>query len=302
MTRAYRGEGFHAVLDSVLPRGGTLVVLKAYLDASLQNGTFCIAGYAFTKGQVKKFDAEWWELFREYGGCHMTDLHNRYNAFEGISDQEAARLIIEAVKIINRRISYGVVISCHVAELDPLLVKSFRGFEGAYPVCCSLVMQRLGLFVSEAGTQQIAYFFENGDEYEAAAHDFLKSLVSTPGFKASYRHASHTFISKDDALALQSADILAWEWARFMDAKVTNKMPMRKSLIALLTKNGQFNGKQYVGTHVTGEPLRKWAANTEKIMFQQIDEQAMERAANQLRHDWEASRASLALDDVSRPS
>lgn len=267
------------------------MVLKAYFDAShRERKTFCLAGYAFTKGQVKKFDKEWWALFAKYGGCHMTDLANKQEAFEGISKEEANRLVIEAVKIIKRRVSYGVVISCDLAELDPLLPKWVRGFQHAYPVCCHLVMQKLGTFVSDAGTQRIAYFFETGDQYEAAAHDFLKVMAATPEVKEVCRHASHAFIPKSEALALQAADVLAWEWAKYMDETILHHIrPMRKSLMELMTKNGQFNIDQYMGHHITGEPLRKWAASTEKLVLQQIDEQAMERAANQLRWDWENS-------------
>ena len=269
------------------------MVLKAYFDAShRERKTFCLAGYAFTKGQVRKFDKEWWELFGEYGGCHMTDLTNQRKAFEGIGQKKGDRLIIEAVKIIKRRISYGVVMSCDLAELDPLLPKWVRGLEHAYPVCCHLVMQKLGSFVSEAGTQRIAYFFESGDNYEAAAHDFLKLMAGEPRVKEVYRHASHTFIPKPEALALQAADVLAWEWAKYMDETIARPIrPMRKSLRELMTKNGQFNSEQYMGHHITGEPLRRWAENTEKVVFQQIDEQAMRRAANHLRQEWENSPA-----------
>ena len=63
---------FADFLDIILPaRNGRLAVLNAYFDASSRtSGIFSLAGVAFAKPQVKKFDKEWWKLF-EIGRAHV---------------------------------------------------------------------------------------------------------------------------------------------------------------------------------------------------------------------------------------
>lgn len=279
--KGWTGDEFYAVLDIVLPDGaaGYLVVLKAYFDASERaNGTFCVAGYAFTKAQVKKFDKAWWRLFGKYGGCHMTDLANKNGAFSSISDKEARRLIKEAVAIINKRISYAAVISCNVHEMEALLPRWIVGFKGAYPVCCHLAMHAMGNIVREQEPSRIAYAFESGDRYQGEAHAFMSRVLDTPTLKDSYRHSSHSFVDKDDALALQAADILAWEWAKFRDETLDQrKRLMRLSLMNLLGPDGNFKSDQYTGIHATGEPLRKFCAQVEELGLMQLREDAANR-------------------------
>lgn len=250
---------FHALLDSVLPaRNGVLFVLKAYFDASTRNsGLFCVAGYAFEKDQVKKFDREWWKIFGAYGGCHMKELAHSQGRFSGITNIQAGELQKQAVKVIKARVSFGVVISCNLNEIHEILPTWIDGFQHAYPVCCNVAMTGLGMKLDESGrNDEVAYFFESGDDFSAAAHRFMSRTDDTPVLKKSYHHSSHTFISKEKALALQAADMLAWEWAKYMDeTRETRVRPMRKSLAALMGTNGEFD-QRYKGTHLTGEPLR----------------------------------------------
>lgn len=247
-------------------------MLRAYFDASHRpSGSFAVAGYAFAKQQVKKFDREWWQLFRPYGGCHMKELAHGIKRFEGT---DTGRLIKDAVKIIRRRISFGVVVSCDTNELRPLLPTWIDGYQHAYPVCCHLAMDLLGRLVRESGhDDEIAYFFESGDEFSRAAHRFMDYADRAPELKEAYRHHSHTFIDKDKALALQAADILAWEWTKYLDETVAiHKRNMRMSLVALLEKDGLYNDKKYRVNHVTGEPLRTYMAGITKLGLLEAEE------------------------------
>jgi hypothetical protein len=256
-------------------------VLKAYFDASKrESGTFCVAGYAFTSSQVKKFDREWWALFGGYGGCHMTDLANKRGAFEGISEKEASRLVRGAIAIIKRRAAYGAVISCELPEIDRLLPKWIIGFQHAYPVCCHLAMTAMGNFIADKRGDSISYFFESGDLYSGVAHWFMGRTEDVPELKESYRHYSHTFIGKDDALALQAADVLAWEWTKFRDETLNRRVrKMRKSLIVLMADDkGDFNEKQYTGIHATGDPLRKFCRQVHELGLLQREEDRAARS------------------------
>jgi hypothetical protein len=104
--------------------------LQAYFDESeRQDGTFCVAGYAFSALQAKKFVKQWSELFAGIkGGLHMVDLVHGVRAFKDVPSEERNSLIVEAVKIINARISVGIAVSCNLAEVKQHSPKWIRGF------------------------------------------------------------------------------------------------------------------------------------------------------------------------------
>jgi hypothetical protein len=250
------------------------MTLYAYFDASARpNGMFCVAGYAFTRPQIRRFDRDWKALFGVYGGCHMRELATRNGRFKGISDDDLERLMRGAVGIIKRHASFGVVISCVLDEIHPLLPKWIRGFEHAYPVCCHLAMSRLAMLLIDSDrSESIAYFFESGDDYTGSARGFMRRTEDTPQLKESYRHTSHAFVDKSEALALQAADFLAWDWAKYMDETITHKKrPMRLSLMHLMSANGDFDPR-YAGIHATGHE-RFCREVTELGLMQRREEQ-----------------------------
>src|SRR3954470_19693501 len=139
------GASADDLLNAAMPAKGWAVMLNAYFDESERpNGIFVVAGWAYNKREAKKCRREWNLLFKKYGGCHMTDLASRQKQFKGISEKESTRLIQRAISIINNCASYGVVVSCDIHELEPLLPKWIDGFNGAYPVCCHMAMTSLG--------------------------------------------------------------------------------------------------------------------------------------------------------------
>jgi hypothetical protein len=250
-------------------------MLRAYFDASTRtNGTFCVAGYAFRRVQLRQFNREWSRLFGGYGGSHMRELTSRTGRFEGIDNGEQDRLLRGAVAIINAQIAFGVVMSCSLPEIQSLLPTWIKGFEHAYPVCCHLAMTRLGLSVSATTDERIAYYFETGDQYSGSARAFMSRVEDTPELKQSYQHFSHEFIPKGEAAALEAADLLAWEWAKFRDETLERRIrPMRRSLIELLGPDGEFKGDQYSGHHIGGQALRDFCAKVYQLGLLQLEEE-----------------------------
>jgi hypothetical protein len=255
-----------------------VVLLQAYFDESeREGGVFCVAGYAFAPHQAKKFTKEWSRLFSAYpGGLHMRDLTHRSRAFKGISAEEQHRLIVEAVKIVNRRITAGFAVSCNIREVELLSPKWIRGFRHAYALCCHLSMVAVGTFLAKTGNEErVNYVFESGHPHEAEARDFMRHVVQNPDVKESYRHSGDAFLSKADAVPLQAADMLAWEWAKFRDETLEQqRRPIRKSLLSLFASNL----KLYSGAHVTGEPLAKFMLKIRELGLIQIREEEEAKA------------------------
>ncbi len=256
-----------------------VVMLEAYFDESeRKTGVFCVAGYVFAPSQAKKFSKEWASLFNGYaGGCHMVDLAQRTGAFKGILPAEQQRLIVEAVKIINKRVSHGVAVSCNIDEVNHLSPKWIRGFGHAYPVLCHLAMTEVGMFLRRTNNaNRVIYIFEAGHPSEAEARDFVHNALRSPVAKESYRHAGDAFLPKSDAVPLQAADMFAWEWAKFRDETLEqNIRPIRKSLVALFEPHI----KRYSGHHISGESLAKWMGEVHRLGLEQLQEEKAKRKA-----------------------
>ncbi len=250
-------------------------MFKAYFDASKRpSGIFCVAGFAFTEPQVKKFDQEWWDIFGKYGGCHMRELAHGAGRFKGVNSSAAGKLQKRAVRVIKRRMSYGVAVSCDLNEINDLLPAWIEGFQDAFPVCCHAAMAGMGVKLDKMGVRdEVAYFFESGDEFSGVAHDFMSRTDDTPELKASYHHGSHTFIPNEKARPLQAADMLAWEWTKFIDETFTQrKREARKSLKALMNYG---EDERYQTLHLTGAPLKKFMDQVSRLGLMQIVENAM---------------------------
>lgn len=250
-------------------------MLHAYFDASTRpSGVFAVAGYAFAKEQLKRFDKEWWKLFGRYGGCHMKDLTHGTGGFKGLDTTQTGYLVQQATKIISKRISFGISISCNLEEIHSLLPRWIQGFEHAYPVCCHVAMMMLGTHIRKrTSAEEVSYFFEAGDPFSASAHTFMEKIVLMPTLKSACMYHSHSFIGKGEALSLQAADLLAWEWGKYWDETVMKrKRVIRKSLVALLGKNNDLDLERYQVTHLTGEPLKRWAEKVAGLGLLQIKE------------------------------
>jgi len=233
---------------------------------------FCVAGFAFASPQDKKFTKEWSRLFGRYpDGLHMRELAHRIGAFSGIQAAEQHRLMVEAVKIINRHVSAGFAISCNLHEVKLLAPRWVRGFGDAYPLCCHLTMLAVGQFLEKSGSaERVTYVFESGHSSEAETTDFIRSAVQSPQVAESYRYAGAEFLLKSEAVPLQAADMLAWEWAKFRDETLEKGIrPLRRSLRALFENDP----KRYSGAHVTGEPLAKFMVQIRELGLLQLREE-----------------------------
>jgi hypothetical protein len=204
----------------------------------------------------------------------MKELTLRVGRFKGIKQEEADRLIKEAVALIRARVSFGAAASCNVDEVSEVVPPWVEGFQQPFPIACHWAMTALGAQIDRAGLggEAVAYFFESGDQHAGIANRFMGRTLDCPELKAAYRHSSHTFIDKDKAWALQAADILAWEWAKFVDeTMLQGKRPMRRSLATLVSTNAKADPR-FRGHHLTGEKLKTFGDQLSRMALLEIAE------------------------------
>jgi hypothetical protein len=275
---------FCDLLDLVMPQGGTAALLSAYLDASqMKSGVFSVGGFAFGRDRAKKASRDWHKLWGNTI-CHMTDLHSRApgTAFEGWAGDQAGERLKNSVRIINRYASYAVCISCDLLEVERLSPKSasagsemfLDGFRHAYAICCHLAMALLSKNIREfAGRSDISYFFESGDQHQAESQRFIALAVTDPVLKRMYGYRSHTVADKGHIRLLETADIIAWEWAKHRD-RIRNGQRIRPSLIAILDPDSSGHMSELDAAseyrravHLTGHPLERYFYKVDKFIL-----------------------------------
>ena len=90
--------------------------------------------------------------------------------------------------------------------------------------------------------------------------------------KALYQHQSDHFVPKSKARLLETADILAWEWAKHRE-RIAIGRHMRPSLEALLdVKAGvmgplDFASKTHRAMHLTGAPLEHYFEQAKQLVL-----------------------------------
>jgi hypothetical protein len=268
---------FHDLVDLLAsPRAGHLALLSAYFDASRMDdsGVFCVGGFAFGPDRAKKAERAWRDLWGDTI-CRMSDLHSRKpgSAFENWTGPQAGQRLKDCVRILNRYATYAVCVSCNLSEIEALAPTSaargseiyLDGFRRAYAVCCHLAMASLGKVAKENRTDSgIAYVFESGDLHQSESQRFISLAVEVPEVKQMYSHVSHTVVAKPDARLLETADIIAWEWAKHRERLQAGRH-MRPSLTAILENGrpGCMDSNGYASAsrramHVTGQPLARY--------------------------------------------
>jgi hypothetical protein len=196
-----------------------VMMIHAFFDESgtdTGSSVVCVAGYVFETEQVVRFNVEWQEVLDQFGlkFFHMVDCAHGTGEFAGRGKKERIEIEARCIGIIKRRALFGLVAS--VAESDYMEIAAGRhGLGGAYVICLQWCITGVAAWVEKHEIQgSIAYFFEAGHALQSIANAAMNDLSMRPVIKEASLYNSHTFIPKSGALALQAADLLAWQWHR----------------------------------------------------------------------------------------
>lgn len=207
-------------------RGDYLVVLKAHFDASggLDDQPVCVvAGYvASLESWTNSFEGPWARALKENDLTffHMTDYAACKGAFEGweYSPRRREERFLGFVDIILSTVRFGMASGITMQTFDKYKdrLKDSMGIEYAWQLCAlRCVLQLFNWRNVGKHAERIALAFENGDlgyeNMEFAVKQFAREF--TGDFEPS---APIVVGSKTDLPPLQSADILAWEYANLM--------------------------------------------------------------------------------------
>ncbi|MGD0870666.1 MAG: DUF3800 domain-containing protein [Bryobacteraceae bacterium] len=231
------------------------LMVEAYFDES---GTHrgspvtCVAGYLFESDQCLRLNDEWKKALDDFGitHFHMTDCAGGGGLFRGRSVVERDDLARKLIGIIKRRARIGVVASVRPEDHASFATAQMIEQGGSYILCLLWCIAGVAAWVhkhSYSGT--IAYFFEAGHPLQARANEAMGWLNTRPTMREGCRYNSHSFIGKEQARAIQAADILAWQWYKDWTNRVGPKRRQRRSDLTNLLS------LPHMASHLTSEHI-----------------------------------------------
>jgi hypothetical protein len=298
------------LLDRVMRwDGGYAVVLDAYFDASKRDGgVFCVAGYAFGSDGANKATRDWKRLWEDTQS-HMTDMSATPPGgdFKGWSADQTKERIEAAVPIINRWAQFGVAVSVDISELaalaptnaDPGSMILLGGLSGPYAVCCHAAMAAMAQLT---GNEDIAYFFEFGDDRQAESAAFTNYLLTHRNVaRRLYGMRAYAVLDAADSRLFEMADILAWEWAKHVERDNArypldaNGVTRQRGSLRALLGDGIYRSRETNiisttrrGWHLTGAPLQRYyqRVNEFELLSDRPSDQALERIRSAIREEF----------------
>lgn len=228
------------LLRTLLPNGGYAVAMGAYFDESGSHAgspLLSVAGYLLSSEQCIRLDREWREALASAGlsHFHMADCAHGVGEFKGKTFRDRDELARRLISIIKLRVNCGIVASiCEGDFQDARPVQWQRG--GAYTVCVLYCVAEIGNWVVRHSYRDpVSFFLEAGHRLQSEANDAIASMMRVDRLREAVHYKSHSFVLKNEAPAVQAADLLAWEWHReYLNIHGAKRRPRRRSLESLL--------------------------------------------------------------------
>lgn len=262
------------LLNDILPAGrGYIAMLKAYLDRGARTEAgrvMCVGAALFESFHYDRFLHEWQPILTEWGATafHATDFYPGGGEFkrtrpDGTIDPALKarhdRQSREIPVIVGTHVHQLFVITFHEDEYEAIAPKAWRDrFGNVHRIAAQLMAGSIGHWANrEPYDGEIAYFYETGDEDEAAVDDALRGLYKRPDQRAHTRMASTPIgVDKGKARGLEVADFLAWQWNKYVAESMppNRKRPIRKD-IQLLMDVLHDKGKKIDVKRMTGKPF-----------------------------------------------
>lgn len=169
----------------------------------------------------------------------MTDCAHGNGPFRRMAKPQRDQIQREVFGILKEHMECGFIISFDLRykHLCPSAVMHGIGIVSPYSLCCYWGLMCGRKWAEDSGFNgDIAYFFQAGHRNQTQANHIMNEIFDVPALRKHYRYRAHAFVQKKDAIALQCADILAWQWAKNIKERKKGNMRPRADLWTLLEK------------------------------------------------------------------
>lgn len=192
-----------------------------------------MAAYVFDKEQASRFSRDWEKVLQRFKipFAHMTDCATGNATYANLSMEERIDSVKALIGLTRLRSRFGIAVSIDQVRYNQLFGKG-RYDHDIYSVCLSFCVKAVHEWARETGCRgRFVYVFEAGHNYQEEASRIMNA-IGEGSIGNSY--ASHTFARKQDALPLQAADMLAWQYSHFLKRRSEGFPNRRKDFEALL--------------------------------------------------------------------
>ncbi|HEX8474852.1 MAG TPA: DUF3800 domain-containing protein [Pyrinomonadaceae bacterium] len=228
-----------------------MAIYTAYFDESGspdEGKALVVAGYVANAEQWVKFDVEWRAALASEGikRFHMRDFAHSRREFESWKGDEKRRTAFmkSLVEIIRRNVrksfSQAIILDGYnrVNEKYQLAEQMLL----PYSLCAFACARSVNTWAKEHGyIEPVNYVYEDGAKHKQQ----FKKVMEHQGYP------EPVFRNKDDNVAFQAADLVAWESLKFYRAMETRTFKrFRQSYAALYSM--PYDWYVYLGEHLEG--------------------------------------------------
>jgi len=240
----------------------------AYFDESgtdERSRSFCVAGFVGHQADWFELSRVWRALLRESGlpAFHMTDFEARRGACAHLPESARVPLIDGLVTAIEGLQLMGIGAGVVRAHYDEVVVASgwlqrsrlsAPLWKKPYLMLFQHVLAKTCNAIEHFPVgEKVAFVFGQHDEFGGRARMVFQQLDSEPSWLRHGRLGSLEFLPPHDRPGLQAADILAYEFRKGLDNRLTGRArPERKPLTRLLLRT-------HVAEYFTADTLRQMA-------------------------------------------
>lgn len=226
-------------------REGVVAVFKVFLDESgtHDDSTVIAVGAYIGRPQTwRDWTKAWNKAKKPIKVMHAADCQNFKNEFEGWDAERRDAFVRPLLPVIPAHNLIGVVIGIRLEDFQAALANRpdlMEVFGSPYGACVQWTMTRVMEILAEGGKPERIAFVHEVNQYKGEAmkafewvkehHNPLVSPVSL------------AFGSKEDFVPLQSADILAYEGAKFL----RNPGSPRRAWLALDPDKNKIKAQRY---------------------------------------------------------
>ena len=240
--RPVREEIGQRLIESLTPMGRDMVALvELYADESESAGCLTVAAYVFTRESAIAMNAPWAAVLNEkrLPYFRMSDCAHGNGVFAAIEKPDRINIQKRIFSILKDHIGCGFSVSFDLGHRDMLPSSLNIKIDKVtpYSFCCYWLLLNARRWTAENYPEaKIAYFFEAGDPGQSQANNIMNTLYSDAWHRNHFKMVSHAFVDKEYSAAIQSGDILAWQWSKNIKDRSEGIMETRADLMSLLEK------------------------------------------------------------------
>ena len=222
--------------------GSNMTALYEMYSDESENGNFItVAGFIFTKKHTRRLELDWCTILKKNNlpYFHMVDCAHGNDTFESMRHDKERRIEIqtELFTILKKYKSVGFTVSFdkRLSHLLPSSLNLEIEQITPYTLCSYWLMLNASKWAKQKSPDaEISYFYEAGHKSESQAVKIMQALYTDTWHRNHFKIASFSFVEKKSSAAIQTGDILAWQWCKYKKDTDNDRHKVRKDLLALI--------------------------------------------------------------------